>query len=429
MNTAPERLAGRLKHLIAASWRLAEVDSRHQLLEELLDLAQEVVEAEASAILLYNPRRDLLEFAHARNDVLGRAAEDVLKRNIALKPGEGLAGWVAQNRQPALVADAASDPRFFTGADSSTGFVTRSVLCVPILHDEELLGVLQVINPKAESAFTDEDLEILSSFGNLAGVAIIRSRLLEDRLEQERMQAQLDAASRIQTQFWPTLPELPGDSHVYAATIPAVSVGGDLYDCISLADGSLLAYVADVAGKGLPAALVMAALWSRFRSEARPERGLPDLLAALNRSMHELLRGSLFVTMAAARYHPSVGSCELAAAGHAPPLYFRHGMIAEVVGIRGIPLGVRPDEEYGRTSVRLETGDSLLFCTDGVSEARNDAGELFGEDRIQAHAANLGRPPFGPGLVERARIWQSGDRARDDLTVLEIWRGLANEPG
>jgi sigma-B regulation protein RsbU (phosphoserine phosphatase) len=115
--------------------------------------------------------------------------------------GEGISGWVAQNRQSVMVEDAQEDPRFSRKADKQRHFTTRSLICVPLVHPEELLGVLSALNSRGKPCFDQEDLAILESFADLAAVAIIRSRLLEHRVEQEHFRAELEAAAKIQKLF------------------------------------------------------------------------------------------------------------------------------------------------------------------------------------------------------------------------------------
>lgn len=182
--------------------------------------------------------------------------------------GEGITGWVAQNRKAVMVEDAQKEPRFSRQADKQRNLTTRSLLCVPLVYREEILGVLSALNSRGRPFFDKEDLALLESFADLASVAIIRARLLEQRIERERFRTELKAAADIQQLFWPKMPELGAGSHVWAHSEPAASVGGDLYDVIPMPDESWLVYVADVAGKGLPAALMMAALSAKIRSIA-----------------------------------------------------------------------------------------------------------------------------------------------------------------
>lgn len=413
--------AKRLQKLIRANQALAQVESIRELLPLLLRLAQDVTNAEASSILLFNPEEQCLEFALAMNDTEG-AAERILETNFRLKLGEGIAGHVALIRKPLVIADAQSDDRFFCKADEVSGFTTRTLLCVPILHKDELLGVVQVLNAKDKRSFDDEDLELLESFCHLAAVALVRSRLLEALLDQERLRTQLDAAATIQSNFFPRIPELPDGSHVWAVTRPAIFVGGDCYDVIPLGDGSVLFYVADVSGKGLPAALVGTALWSRIRSLSSHVPETADLLEALATDMYGILGMGVFITVALGRYWPASGQMSLCVAGHVPPLFCRADGAQMISQSMGLPLGIDPDLSYDAHTLRLEPGDSLLLLTDGVTEARNRQGEFYGEERLLAFLDSGRSAPRGLDLMREVDRWFDGFEANDDVTLMEIWR-------
>ena len=149
-----------------------------------------------------------------------------IKGSVKLKMGEGISGWVAQNRKAVMVEDAQSDPRFSKQADKQRDLTTRTIICVPLVYREELLGVLSVLNSRNKPFFDNEDLAILESFADLAAVAIVRSRLLEHRIEQERFRAELSAAAKIQKLFWPKMPELGEGSHVWGFSEPAALCWG-----------------------------------------------------------------------------------------------------------------------------------------------------------------------------------------------------------
>jgi len=416
-------LSKRLKNLVKANQSLAHIESLNDLLPQLLDLAQEVTGAQASSILLYNPTADVLEFALAKNEALGEETEQILKTNVELKMSEGLAGWVAANRKPVIIQDVQRDTRFFKEADHYTGFQTRNLLCVPIVYGEELLGVIEVLNSKGRPCFDTEDEEILDSFAQLAGVAIIRSRLLETQLKQQKLQIELEAASQIQAQFCPQCPEMAGGSNAWAVSMPAAFVGGDLYDLIHLADGSWLIYVADVCGKGLPAALIMVALWARIRSEALVDKEVDEVLESVNSAMYSLLaKEGFFATIVMGRYWPATGRMQLVRGGHLFPLWFADKGLGKLPELKGIPLGVIPKPHYDTREIILGPGQSILFITDGVTEARNDRDEFFGSHRLPRYVSTSKGPPWGSKLLDEVRAWRGDAEATDDLTILEIWR-------
>jgi serine phosphatase RsbU (regulator of sigma subunit) len=418
-----EAVSHRLRKLTEANHSLAEMESLDELFPRLIDLAKEVTNAEASSLMLYNSESHLLEFASIKDDVMGDRADDVLKSSVKLKMGEGIAGWVAQNRKAVMVKDAQRDPRFSKRADKQSGFVTRTMLSVPLSHQEELLGVLNVLNSREKPFFETDDLALLESFADLAAVAIARSRLVAERIEQERFQAELKAAAKIQELFWPKIPELGEGSHVWAFSQPAASVGGDLYDVIPMPDGSWLVYVADVAGKGLPAALIMAALSAKIRSEAPLHGEVDKLLANVNNAMYELMsEEGFFATIVLSKYWPRAGRVQTARAGHPHPLWVVNYGFRELPKLNGIPLGVELGTEYEKTEFVLSPGESILFITDGVSEAENEENELFGNDRLTDYLAGAKGPPWAEGLLEKIDSWRGNAAANDDLTIVEIWR-------
>jgi putative methionine-R-sulfoxide reductase with GAF domain len=351
-----------LKRLIEAHQSLADMESLEALLPVLLDLARNVTNAEAASIMLYDEQREVLQFAAAKDEFLGEKASEVLKSAVELRIGEGIAGWVAQNKQPINIADAQKDHRFSGKADVKTGVITRNLLCAPLLYGDDIIGVINVLNSKEKPCFDGFDESLLECFADLAGTAITRSRFLELRLQQERMEVQLEAAAKIQSLFWPKLPDLGMGSHVWAVSMPAAFVGGDVYDVIRMDDESWLLYVADVSDKGLPAALIMAALSTKIRSEALLRHEVDKLLETVNKGIYELtVDEGFFATIVLGRYWPADGRMQFTQGGHLPPLWVVGGKLRDVPQIKGMSLGVTPDAEYQRKEIILSPGESILF--------------------------------------------------------------------
>ena len=420
------KLALRLQRLIEANQTLAQVESLENLVPLLLSLAREVTGAGASSFLIYDPERRTLRFSTIEDNKISAAAQQKLKESVEVPIGEGIAGWVARERQPLIVKDAQNDDRFFKTADESTGFVTRSILGVPVQYGDELLGVIEVLNPHEKNSFEDSDSDLLVSFANLAAVAIIRARLLEERLHQQKIQIQVETAAKIQALFRPKPPDPGSGSHFWAVSLPARFVGGDLYDFIPMADGSWLVYAADVSDKGLPAALIMAALWYRIRSEANRHSSVGKLLESLNESLNELLEEEgYFVTIFIGQYWPDSGKMELANGGHHPALKINKTGYETIEANRGPSLGITCCCQYETETVLLKPGESVLFTTDGVTEALNPHGELYGLQRIIDQLKSNPGPPWGPNIMKSLRKWQGGAEPSDDLTMLEFWRESA----
>ena len=421
-------VSNRLRKLIEANRSLAKIESLNDLFPRLLSLAKEVMAAEASFIFLYNPDSRLLEIVSVEDDLFGDKADEI-KPSIKLKLGEGMAGWVAQNRKPVMVKDAQTDPRFSKAADRQRNLTTRTILAVPLVQGDELLGVLNVLNSRDKPYFDEEDLALLESFGDLASVAIIRSRLLKQRLEQEQLQAEMAAAATIQKSFWPKVPEIGEGSHIRAFSEPAASVGGDLYDVIPVPDGSWVVYVADVSGKGLPAALMMAALSAKVRSVAPLHHEVDTLPANVNKEMHGLMSGEgFFATMVVSRYWPETGKMHIARAGHQYPIWVSADGVQELSRPNGVPIGVGIGTEYERAEFALSPGEAILFVSDGITEAENEKGELFGIRRLNNHIQAANGPPWSEGLLEAIGSWRGNAAMNDDLTIMEIWREKKHRP-
>jgi serine phosphatase RsbU (regulator of sigma subunit) len=255
--------------------------------------------------------------------------------------------------------------------------------------------------------------------------SMLRIKALHDTvLEQSaQLQFQLHTATKIQSLFWPKIPELKGGGHIWAVSVPATYVGGDLYDIIPLPDESLLAYVADVSDKGVPAALIMAALSTKIRSEALVQSEVDKLLETINNSMYSLTsEEGFFATIALARYWPSSGKMQFTLGGHLSPLWIIENDVGTLPQLKGISLGITPNVDYEKREILLSPGESVLFFTDGVVEAENEKNDLFGNERLVGYIKNAKGPPWGKGLLDSISRWRGDSYPNDDLTILEIWR-------
>jgi serine phosphatase RsbU (regulator of sigma subunit) len=255
--------------------------------------------------------------------------------------------------------------------------------------------------------------------------SMLRIKSLHDRvLEQSaQLKHQLKTATKIQSLFWPDIPELEVGSHIWALSTPAAYIGGDLYDIISMPDKSLLVYVADVSDKGVPAALIMAALSTKIKNESRIHKDVDNLLETINNSLHKLIsKEGYFATIVLIRYWPNSGIMQFSVGGHLQPLWIAGKEIRYFPQVSGISLGIMPDVPYEVKEIILSPGESVLLYTDGVIEAENVNKEMYGHDRMSDYIKNSKGPPWGEGLNNEIRKWRGNAKINDDLTLLEIWR-------
>lgn len=394
-----------------------------EVLRLVLEKAQEVTGAEASAILLYNPQTKKLEFEVALGEKGGTIQS--LKEKITLDLGQGIAGTVAQTRRAEWVPDAARDPRVARSVDATTGFVTRNILCAPLLVQERLIGVAEVMNIADPKIGGSEDLEVFETFCRQVAVAIENARLHKGMMERERERQQLEIAAVVQQSFLPShFPTCPRNRfQVDAQTIPASVVGGDLYDFPSRSDDWLALAIGDVSGKGVPAALFMAMLISDLRFTALKFCSPGDVLRAVNAGLATRARRGMFVTMQYLLLDAATGAVRAANGGHVPLMwYHRRTGTAEPVELPGgPPLGILPEAAYPETTLALEPGDILLLLTDGVLESMNARGDTFGLSRlteVMEAAGTHGRTLLHP-VLDAVEAF-AGGRRHDDLTVVEL---------
>ncbi len=409
-----------LSSLIEVSIIINSTVELDQLVNLVMEKAQSVMQAEASSVMLFNEKTQCLDCRFALGEV-----GDQVREVMRLKMGEGVAGWVAEHREPQIVPDVSKDPRFTSKVDESTGFRTRSILAAPLLVQDRLIGVAEVINRKDGREFTRDDLELFSTFCRQVAMAIENVRMYRVELEKQKLEQQLEAAKHIQQSFMPESFPSPEDGAyaVAARSLPAVSIGGDLYDWIDFDDHQVGVAVGDVTGKGVPAALYMARLVSDFRTYAQMYKLPSRVLMALNNVLVERGRRGMFVTFQYGILDPASGLFRYANAGHIPIIRVARDGDAQMVEKTGnVPLGILPEVEFREGTVQLEPGDVLIMITDGIIDARNAQGEAYSLERALTFCGSHRGPvqELVDALIADVQAF-TGDQVQfDDLTVLAL---------
>lgn len=415
--------AKKIDSIAAANQTLVKVDSLDLLLPRLLEIAEDTTAAEASSFLRFDPHGGTLIFEVVRNKGASASMADTLEGKFMLRPGEGIAGKAMQERSTLIVNDVSKAEHFSPRIDNRTSYTTKSILCVPVVHLDEPLGVIQLLNPQGRERFDEIDAKALEIFASMAAVAIVRARHMQEQLRQKELEAQLEFTARIQRHCWPSMPHMGHGSHVWGRSLPAKHVGGDLYDIISLQDGSFLLYLADVSGKGLPAGFVMAALWSAIRGEAHKDLPVAALLERINAATFPFLSGEvIFATICLLRYWPREGRVELALGGHNPPLFMDCQECAPLPRMEGLPLGTIEDCHFESRELHLPPGAMLVLYSDGVNEAFSPEGKMFGVERLVEILRREQRQDFGPAVFKALEQWCAGAGQSDDISLLYLWR-------
>lgn len=308
----------------------------------------------------------------------------------------------------------------------------EALLAIPlVITDEDCYAVLGLIN-KANRNFTAGDAKLLAALSQQVA-SIIKNFLAHQRLIiEERLSRELEIAAEIQESMLPTqLPQLSGLT-MAVVSIPASEVGGDFYDFISVGDRQLTIIIGDVAGKGIPAAMLTSVTRTMLRVEAI--RGdLPHTIIhqANNVLYHDLSRADSFVTVFVATIDPFGGTLSYASAGHTPAILWRaETQMIEQLNATSPPIGIFYRGESTRT-VALKPDDMLLFYTDGITEAQAPDGEFFGLNRlIQLVEANAQETPETLQQVIQREIakFRQDSMSRDDATLLVVKMLSQTEP-
>jgi serine phosphatase RsbU (regulator of sigma subunit) len=410
--------AARLRTLNDVHRALATAISLADLLDLILERCFDVLRPEEGVILLRNAAGAFVPAASRR--VRPSDAEIFISRRIVDE--------VAGKGKSALVMDASSDERF-SGSESIILSGVRGVLAAPLGDADGTIGLIALVSSVATRRFSPGDLEMLESLASAAALRVRNVALAEEAAERRVLERELALAHDMQMSMLPRrMPDRP-EIDVAASLSSARSVGGDLYDFVL--DGDRLWFiVADVSGKGVAASLYMAVAKTLFRATVQDGIEIPDVLARMNRELCRDNDQVMFTTALVGHLALESGRVALGDAGHNPALVVRPGGRIERPDVpKAVALGVAPDAAFSEASFVLQQDETLLLYTDGATDARNPAGELFGEDALARAIAGAARGTAGAlvsGIVRSVEEFSAGAPPEDDLTLLAIrYRGDA----
>jgi sigma-B regulation protein RsbU (phosphoserine phosphatase) len=337
--------------------------------------------------------------------------------DLHLKLGEGFIGSVALSGAPIISPDVRKDPVYINARDR-----TRSEMVAPIFSNDEVIGVFDLESDEL-NAYSKDDLEVLMLLASQVAIIIEKVMLHEQLIEKKRLQGQLEVARQVQLELLPAKdPELPGYD-ISAYNFPSEEVSGDYYDWVQIHPDELGIVIADVSGKGVPAAILMAFLRSSLRAATHIGYATNVSLAKVNYLLWESIERNQFVTAFHGVLDASNRSLSYSNAGHNPPLLLKASGEARFIEHGEQPLGMFPETRYHQYHLRLDTGDVLVLYTDGVTEADNPEGVEFGRDRLaQAVKEHYDLPAreLIASLQMAVLEWTANAGASDDATFFII---------
>jgi sigma-B regulation protein RsbU (phosphoserine phosphatase) len=357
----------------------------HELLERIMDLISEYLPMDRGVLMLKegNPPQMIAKVPRINN-------KNLLRQKILVS--QSIINLVLDNHSSVLTADAQTDDRLKM-KDSIIRSNIHSAMCVPLWNNREIIGVIYADRISLLDQFTEDDLRMMTLLSNLAAVKIENALAVEKAIEIEKFQKELALAAQIQKDFLPKKNPVCDRLDIAWMFIPCNQVGGDYYDFISIDPCRLALIVADVSGKGISAALLMASLRAALIAEVGPQFRLETVAAKLNDFVHSSSAPNRFISCFICDLDMTNGQLRYVNAGHNPPIIFSKDGQVRRLDPTGFCLGMFPAVSYAIEEVTVDKGETIVLYTDGITDTRNDKNQEFSEDRFIGLLKKIAKKP------------------------------------
>jgi serine phosphatase RsbU (regulator of sigma subunit) len=405
------------------SLRIRKTFDLEETLNHLLDTVRTIIPYDAAGIFVL--KKEALRTRYHTPQIL---IAGIVKRGFEQRPpdhdlilaeGKGIVGHVISTGECLVIPDVHCDPRYVEGRSH-----TRSEIAVPLVQDGRPYGALN-LESDTPKAFAQSDIEIIRFLADAASMSIEKSILHDQILEKKRIQGQLSIAREVQERLLPAEPPSVPGYDVAGVCLPTFEIGGDYFDYVPLCEERLGIVVADVAGNGVPAALMMTAFRTLLRARTRSCPAPSELLETMNREISGFVRRRDFITVFFGILDPRTHTLAYANAGHNPPLAARTGGLIEPLSLAGPGLNILKRPVYRTGTLTLGEGDVVVLYTDGVVEVFDRTGTEFGRERLEATLQGTLDLTAGEilGRVIKATAEFAGEESSaDDSTVVVIKR-------
>ena len=401
--------------------------SRSLDLDEVLNLVMDTLDSlipyDAAGIYLVKCSSPLAEWDGQTDEncvfhtqaVRGYDIDDL--QELHLKMGEGLIGHVAVTGKPYVSHDVGNNPRYINARPR-----TNSEMVAPIISNNEVIGVFDLESDEL-NAYSNDDLEVLMLLASQVAIIIEKVMLHEQLIEKQRLETQLEVARQVQLELLPARdPQLEGFD-ISAYNFPTEEVSGDYYDWVRIFDDQIGVVIADVSGKGVPAALLMAFLRASLRAATHIGYAPHISMSKVNYLLWESIERNQFVTAFYGVLDATNRTLAYSNAGHNPPLLMDADGTPHFDERGGVPLGMFRDTRYYEYYETVKPGQLLVLYTDGVTEAMNSNGEEYGKNRL-VEAVRQSRALSSREIIDYIHrdliAWTEGRGAHDDVTVFVI---------
>jgi sigma-B regulation protein RsbU (phosphoserine phosphatase) len=404
----------------ALSEAIARAATPGQIYDMILDVVVRFLGVEKASIMTYD------ESISALRIVAARGMDPKIVKKAVVRVGEGISGKVFASHEPILIKDIKAEG-LGSGREryKTTSLISAPVTCFPLKMGEEALGVINVTDRSDKSPFTEDDLRLLTTLSNQAAAYLHISKLMEEREASLRLRQQLEIARQIQYRLVPeNSPSIEG-LDVSGRLITAEKVGGDYYDCFMTDHKKPAFVVADVSGHSIGAALIMAAFRSAIRAQREAAFTPSQMVEKINSIIYEdLYQAEQFISLSYLQYVRSRQIISYTTAGHPPPVIWRNASrVFEEIGTDDPLVGIEPRTVFHEKQMVVSKGDVILMYTDGITEARNRDGEMFGRIRLLeclTDAVVGNSRQIVDVVVETVQAFIDPLTPRDDITALVI---------
>ncbi len=409
--TRISRQAQTLEVLNEIAVELTSILDLGPLLERVGQLLRRLIDYQMFTVMLLDDKGEFLITRYAWR--FGHAHAPL--RRIAVN--SGLVGAAVREWRPVNVRDVRKDSRYLEMNPE-----TRSELIVPLFYKGRILGVLDLEHTRV-GFFNEEHERMLTTLAGQVAIAIENARLYQALRRQEaQLERDLAMAREVQLRLLPA--DAPDYPHADMAVrfLPARTIGGDLYDFVDYGPGRTAIVLGDVSGKAAPAALFAALVSGIMRSEAQKQLDPAEMLARLNDSLQQRKLESQYVTMLFAVWDDDSQTLKVANSGAVQPTFCRAGQ-STTVRAQGFPLGMFPNVTYDEFTVDAQSGDAIVFVSDGILDADNAQGESYGEQRLSMLlCAQRGRSAaeIADALLADVSQFQGGHDRFDDETIIVL---------
>ncbi|MFN0110894.1 MAG: SpoIIE family protein phosphatase [Blastocatellia bacterium] len=410
--------AKEMRTLIEIGHEITAILDLDRLLDHIAPMLDRIISYEFLLVGLIDEARDELVW-HVEE---GYAAQ-TLERASRTPLSHGVVGRAVRERRTQIVGDVRRDPDYFV-TDLWREQGQRSEIAVPLIYEDKVIGVL-ALESNRQNAFNDYHGRLLENIANPLGIAMVNARLHKQHVEREqRLEHEMLMARDVQRAMLPDQPVLKG-FELAARLQPALNLSGDFYDYMALSPNRLGLMIGDVAGKGVRAAMGMAASRSILRSVARRGGGPAKVLRDANLRLHRDLGKQLLLTLIYGVLDTETKTFQYCNAGHNSPLLIKASGKWRALKTGGLLMGVFDKQQYKTESLTLEKGDLLFFYTDGLVEAHTPQPdrEEFGEARILEFLLknrHLKTSALLDAVIAYVDDFTAGAHRHDDMTLLAL---------